>query len=97
MRLIFLPPIAAALMSSLLGNCSDIYMDRRDSISLSAGDAMASNRVTQMIDPWPAASGKHNIAYNGEKAARAYKPDMSPNMEEIMVARSIEDVQRAGL
>ena len=71
MRLIFLPPIAAALMSSLLGNCSDIYMDRRDSISLSAGDAMASNRVTQMIDPWPAASGKHNIAYNGEKAARA--------------------------
>jgi hypothetical protein len=32
---------------------------------------MAANRVTQMIDPWPAASGNRNIAYNGEKAAVA--------------------------
>ena len=32
---------------------------------------MAANRVTQMIDPWPAASGQRNIAYNGEKAAVA--------------------------
>ena len=36
-----------------------------------AGDAMAANRVTQMIDPWPPASGNRNIAYNGEKAAVA--------------------------
>ena len=32
---------------------------------------MAANRVTQMIDPWPAASGQRNIAYSGEKAATA--------------------------
>ena len=36
-----------------------------------SGDAMATNRVTQTIDPWPPASGKRNIAYNGEKAATA--------------------------
>ena len=29
------------------------YFDRRDTITLGAGDAMATNRVTQMIDPWP--------------------------------------------
>ncbi len=33
------------------------------------GEAMAANRVTQVIDPWPAASGRNNIAYNGERAA----------------------------
>ena len=31
----------------------------------------ATNRVTHMIDPWPAASGRRNIAYSGEKAAIA--------------------------
>lgn len=54
-----------------LGGCSDLYFDRRETISLSSGDAMAANRVTQVIDPWPAASGRNNIAYNGEKAALA--------------------------
>ena len=37
---------------------------------------MAANRVTQMIDPWPPASGRRNIAYNGEKmqtAAERYR------------------------
>ena len=32
---------------------------------------MATNRVTQMIDPWPVASGRRDIAYSGEKAAIA--------------------------
>jgi hypothetical protein len=27
---------------------------------------MASNRVTHMVDPWPAASANRNIAFNGE-------------------------------
>ena len=35
------------------------------------GESMAANRVTHMIDPWPAAAGQRNIAYNGEKAAVA--------------------------
>jgi hypothetical protein len=32
---------------------------------------MAANRVTHVIDPWPAASGNRTIAYSGEKAAIA--------------------------
>ena len=54
-----------------LGGCSDLYLDRRDTISLASGEAMAANRVTHVIDPWPLASGRNNIAYNGEKAAVA--------------------------
>ena len=65
-------PIAAAvLLGAMLSGCSEYYFDRRDTISLHSGEAMAANRVTQMIDPWPAASGQRNIAYNGEKAATA--------------------------
>lgn len=63
--------VAATLLAAMLGGCSEYYFDRRDGITLHSGDAMATNRVTQMIDPWPAASGKRNIAYNGEKAAVA--------------------------
>ena len=59
------------LLGAMLSGCSEYYFDRRDTISLHSGEAMAANRVTQMIDPWPAASAQRNIAYNGEKAATA--------------------------
>ena len=62
---------AAVLLGAMLSGCSEYYFDRRDTISLHSGEAMAANRVTQMIDPWPAASAQRNIAYNGEKAATA--------------------------
>jgi len=52
--------------SFLLSGCSDIYFDRRETIVPYAGDAMASNRVTHMVDPWPPASANRNIAFNGE-------------------------------
>jgi len=63
--------VATAMLGAMLGGCSEYYFDRRDTITLHSGDAVATNRVTQMIDPWPAASGQRNIAYNGEKAATA--------------------------
>ena len=62
---------AAALLSIALSGCSDIYLDRRDTISLVSGEAMAANQVAQTIDPWSPASAKKNFAYNGEKAATA--------------------------
>jgi hypothetical protein len=66
--------IAAAAIA--LGGCSDIYTDRRDTISLATGEAMATNRVTHMIDPWSPASANRNIAFNGDKmqtAAERYR------------------------
>ena len=55
------------LIGFMLGGCSDIYFDRRDTISLAAGDAVAINKVTMMTDPWPPASANKNIAYSGDR------------------------------
>ena len=63
--------LAAALAVSGLGpwlaGCSDIYLDHRETVGLSGGDAVAANEITQMVDPWPPNSGNKNIAYNGPK------------------------------
>lgn len=71
--------LAAALAAAAaLGGCSsaDLYLDRREHMHLSAGDALAANKVAQMVDPWPASSGNKNIAFNGDKmqsAAERYR------------------------
>jgi hypothetical protein len=59
----------AALLAALAG-CSE-YLDRRDTISLGGGDSVATNKVTQMVDPWPRASADKNIAFNGNKMESA--------------------------
>lgn len=63
--------LATSLLGAMLSGCSEYYFDRRDTVSLHSGEAMAANRVAHMIDPWPPASGQRNIAYSGEKAAVA--------------------------
>ena len=60
------------LVAGVLGGCSsDIYLDRRESISLASGDAQATNRVAHMIDPWPRHVGNRDIAFNGERIQSA--------------------------
>ena len=59
----------AAVLATLAG-CSE-YLDRRDTISLSGGNAVATNQVTQMVDPWPRASAKRNIAFDGNRMESA--------------------------
>lgn len=56
--------LALAAMLSTLAGCSE-YLDRRDTNSLQSGNAVQTNKVTQMVDPWPRASADHNIASNG--------------------------------
>lgn len=62
---------AVLLLGIVLGGCSDIYYDRRETIALGAKDAVASNEVEQTIDPWPRQSGNANLAFNGEKMQSA--------------------------
>jgi hypothetical protein len=62
---------AAAMLAAMLSACSDIYYDRRETISLGAGDAIASNTVAQMIDPWPVYVGNKDLAFNGERMQSA--------------------------
>jgi hypothetical protein len=83
---------AAVTFGVMLAGCSDIYYDRRETIALSAGDAVAANAVEQMADPWPPNSGNPNIAYNGQKmqsAVERYRtgkviPPVEPTTLEIM-------------
>src|SRR5215467_14607760 len=62
--------LAAAL--AVLGGCSE-YLDRRDTIALSGGNAVATNVVTHMVDPWPRESANRNIAFNGAKIEGAFE------------------------
>jgi hypothetical protein len=70
---------AVLAFATVLGGCSlhsdwvdpNGYLDRRDTISLHAGDAVATNKVTQMYDPWPANSANYNIAFNGQRMQTA--------------------------
>ena len=55
------------LAGTMLAGCSDIYFDRRETVALGADDHIGTNRVAQMIDPWPANVDKREIAFNGEK------------------------------
>jgi hypothetical protein len=59
------------ILAAILAGCSDVYTDRRDTIALSAGDALATNKVTQMVDPWPRHSANRNIGFNGQRMQSA--------------------------
>ncbi len=63
------------LVAASLTGCSE-YLDRRDGISMQAGNALQTDKVTQMVDPWPAVSADRNIASNGvamETAVARYR------------------------
>ena len=62
--------LALGLLLATLSGCSE-YLDRRDTISLNGGDAVATDRVTQMVDPWSPASANKSIGFNGERMETA--------------------------
>ena len=67
---------AALAATTLLGACTDMYLDRRDTLSFGAGDAVAANKVTHMVDPWPVRAGDRNLTFDGERmqaAAERYR------------------------
>jgi len=63
----------ALLVAGTLAGCAepDFYFDRRDTVSLHAGDAVATNIAVQTIDPWPREAGRRDIAYNGDRMQAA--------------------------
>ena len=63
--------VAAVLLATMLGGCSDLYWDRRDTIAFYAGDAPASNVAIHTIDPWPPVAAKRRLSTNGELMQRA--------------------------
>jgi hypothetical protein len=72
---------AAALLLSAaavgLGACTSDqtheYVANTDRVTSGAGDAVAANRATHTIDPWPSHSHKTEIGMDGKRAAVAGK------------------------
>jgi len=58
--------LAALAIAAVLQGCSDLYFDRRETLTFHAGDARASNLAVQTIDPWPQASADRAIEGKGE-------------------------------
>jgi hypothetical protein len=57
------------------------WFERRDSVTLQAGDAVAANRAMQMRDPWPPYVANRNIPFNGvvmDGAVDRYKAGTVP-------------------
>jgi hypothetical protein len=77
---------AVAFAALLAGCSSDIYYDRRETVSATGGDAVAANMVAQMVDPWPRNVNNRNIPFNGERMQRAvecYRKDRVTTPVEI--------------
>jgi type IV pilus biogenesis protein CpaD/CtpE len=69
LRIILSPMVC--LMFSACTQYSNQYAERKDSITLGAGDAVASNAALQITNPWPRYSNDTTIAMDGERIARA--------------------------
>ena len=69
----FFAAAAAALAGcGYYGNDEGVrYLQRKDTVTLSAGDASRANAVAQTIHPWPPGVGNRNIPMEGSKAVRA--------------------------
>jgi len=64
---------AVVAAGATLGGCSDIYWDRRETLTLGANDAVESNKVVHMVDPWPRSSVNREIAFDGERMQAAHE------------------------
>ncbi len=58
-------------LTTTLAACSDLYLDRRETVALGADDAAASNRIVQTIDPWSPAAANRRYAFDGDKMRSA--------------------------
>jgi len=95
-------------LTGCLGVYSGLYLDQRESISLHAGDALASNKIAQVIDPWPIEARDRNIPGNGvrqQKAVERYRTDKvkalhtersSPAVQQILIGGASPGGSTAG-
>jgi hypothetical protein len=58
--------LAAGLLALSVAGCN-AYLERRETITSYAGDAVAANRAVHTIDPWPAGVADDSIPVSGSK------------------------------
>jgi hypothetical protein len=64
---------AIIAVGAAVGGCSNIYYDRRETVSLGANDAVETNKVVHMVDPWPRSSSNRQLAFEGERMQAAHE------------------------
>ena len=47
------------------------YLDRKDTVAFSAGDAVQTDVVAHVIDPWPARARKTRLVFDGERMQKS--------------------------
>ena len=82
--------LAVAALGTALGGCSQIYFDRREGVTVGAGDAIAANEALQTIDPWPARSANPNLAFNGQRMQSAVERYRTNNVTQPVDPQQIE-------
>jgi hypothetical protein len=63
--------IVVAGFGFALSGCSNQYLERKDTVTFSAGNAVAWNSAQQIPDPTPSHAYDTRIIADGDKAARA--------------------------
>src|SRR4051794_40347512 len=63
--------VAVLAATTMVGACTDMYLDRPDTVSFEASNASAANKAIQTIDPSPVYGARQDIADDGERAAAA--------------------------
>jgi len=77
----------------------DVYLARRDSITLSAGNAVATNRAIQTIDPWPWYVRDKRIHTNGERmyiAVDCYEKNQSKEPAGLATSEVVVETNGGG-
>ncbi|MBP0575225.1 hypothetical protein J8J27_31380, partial [Mycobacterium tuberculosis] len=57
--------LATTALLALAGCSQELYGETQDPITLQFGDAVASNRAAQMVDPWAAHTADTRLTYKG--------------------------------
>ena len=56
----------------VLGACAD-YLNHHETVTASAGNSVAHNKVVHITDPWPRAAANTRITGNGRRVDRVTK------------------------
>ena len=88
--------VLVLVVGTTLGACSDIYYDRRESVTFQAGDAVKTDVIAQTIDPWSRASENRHIDYNGERMQRAMERYRTNKTTPLMTTSTSSVAQPAG-
>jgi hypothetical protein len=62
--------LLAAAFAAAAAGCTE-YLERRETISFHAGDAVAANRAIHTIDPWPPYASNTRLETSGRRVANA--------------------------